>query len=73
MAEPQGLYRKFNVSRVDPEAQERHKDCAVFVLEPKHDYHARMALREYERSVRPFYPELANDIHHLLHAVEEED
>ena len=41
------LHEKFRVERVDPEAQERHKDCWVFVLDPEHDPVARVALAAY--------------------------
>jgi len=41
------LYEKFRVERTDPEAQERHKDCWMFVLDPEHDPVARIALAAY--------------------------
>ena len=45
------LHDKFRVERTDPEAQERHKDCWVFVLEPEHDPAARIALKAYADAV----------------------
>lgn len=61
-----GLHAKFRVERVDPEAQERHKNCRVFVLEPAHDPHARVALGAYIESVRVDHPLLAADLGNWL-------
>lgn len=63
-----GLHRKFKVERVDPEAQERHKDCATFVLEPKHDLAARNALITYAEACGNDYPELAADLRNWVAA-----
>jgi hypothetical protein len=57
-----GLYDKFRVERVDPAAQERHKDCKVFVLEPKHDPFARDALLAYAAACEDEHPQLAVDL-----------
>jgi len=59
----EGLRAKFRVERVDPEAQERHKGCWTFVLEPLHDPLARVALKAYEAAAREAgYLELAEDL-----------
>lgn len=64
----EGLHAKFRVERVDPESQERHKDCWVFVLEPRHDPLARVALKAYEDAAREAgYFELAADLHSLAY------
>lgn len=61
-----GLYAKFRVERLDPAAQERHRHCAVFVLEPEHDPYARPALAAYAEAVRATHPALAADLDHWL-------
>ncbi|MBW4947595.1 hypothetical protein KZW06_28965, partial [Klebsiella pneumoniae] len=45
----QGLYRKFDVRRIDGSDQPggKHHDSEYFVLDLKHDLHARAALRAY--------------------------
>lgn len=59
------LDQKFIVSRTDPEAQERHSDCAHFVLDVDHDPHAAEALMAYARSVAVDDPELAAAVFEL--------
>ena len=65
-AEQDGLRRKFKVERVDPEAQERHRHCATFVLEPRHDHHARVAVIAYADSVKHENPDLYHDLMRML-------
>lgn len=63
-----GLYPKFQVERVDPAAQERHKDCWVFVLEPAHDPIARVALKAYaDEAAKAGYLDLAADLRLKAH------
>lgn len=58
-----GLYKKFDVRRVDPESQARHEDCEYFVLDIWHDVLALPALEAYERAAREAgYVKLANDL-----------
>lgn len=61
-SKPKGLYRKFDVKRVDPEAQKRHPNCAYFVLDLYHDPHALPALAAYADSVENENPELAEQL-----------
>lgn len=61
----QGLYRKYRVERLnDPTG--KHADCAYFVLDIRHDQHARNALCAYANSCRVAFPELAADLHRML-------
>lgn len=62
MTKDVGLYRKFNVSRTDPESQERHQNCRYFVLDIDHDEHAIPALLTYAESVKDTEPKLAEDL-----------
>ena len=41
-----GLHMKYSVDRLNDEAG-KHDDCEYFVLDPKHDPHARIALAAY--------------------------
>lgn len=61
-----GIYAKFRAERTDPESQQRHKDCRVFVLEPLHDPHARPALAAYAAHCAEGVPELSSDINRWL-------
>lgn len=64
----EGLHAKFRVERTDPEAQERHKDCWVFVMEPRHDPLARVALKAYvEAAEEAGYLNLATDLRRKLY------
>jgi hypothetical protein len=71
-AEQDGLRQKFRVERVDPEAQERHKNCGTFVLEPKHDPYARAALLAYANACADELPGLAADLRHWVAAENQE-
>ncbi len=59
-----GLYRKYDVSRVDGKDApgERHDKCRLFVLDIDHDPFARKALEAYATACRHEYPELAMDL-----------
>lgn len=73
--EERGLYRKYRVVRLnDPSG--KHDDCPFFVLDIRHDQHARNALCAYANSCRVAFPELAANLHAMLAAeklVEVED
>ncbi|WP_321967622.1 hypothetical protein [Burkholderia cepacia] len=60
----QGLYRKFDVRRVDGSSEPggKHRDCEYFVLDMTHDQHARAALRAYADACAPTHPELSADL-----------
>ena len=60
-----GLYQKYRVERLnDPTG--KHADCPFFVLDIRHDLHARAALRAYIESCRAEFPLLAADLEGLL-------
>jgi hypothetical protein len=63
-----GLYRKFNVSRVDGSSEPggKHENCSYFVLDLYHDKFSIPALRAYAKACQVEYPELAKDIHEML-------
>lgn len=56
-----GVYRKYDVRRVD-DPKGKHDACWYFVLDPKHDRHARVALAAYAEAVRLDYPQLSDDL-----------
>ncbi|CAJ5554847.1 gp03 [Burkholderia pseudomallei] len=60
----QGLYRKFDVRRVDGSSEPggKHHDCEYFVLDMTHDQHARAALRAYADACESTHPELSADL-----------
>ncbi|ARL57151.1 hypothetical protein [Burkholderia pseudomallei] len=60
----QGLYRKFDVRRVDGSSEPggKHHDCEYFVLDMMHDQHARAALRAYADACASTHPELSADL-----------
>lgn len=60
----QGLYRKFDVRRVDGSSEPggKHHDCEYFVLDMTHDQHARVALRAYADACASTHPELSADL-----------
>jgi len=55
-----GLYPKFNVERVNGSA--RHQHCFYFVLDLRHDPHARAAAEAYVLSCENQYPVLAAEL-----------
>lgn len=63
-AEAQGLFRKFDVRRVDgsdaPGA--KHDGCRYFVLDVDHDPHSVPALVAYAAAVEATHPQLAKDL-----------
>ncbi|KVN27347.1 hypothetical protein WJ63_14365 [Burkholderia pyrrocinia] len=60
----QGLFRKFDVRRVDGSDQPggKHHDCEYFVLDMMHDQHARAALRAYADACAATHPDLSADL-----------
>lgn len=60
----QGLFHKFNVTRVDARdlPGEKHHGCSYFVLDLDHDPHAIPALAAYADSCASEYPVLATDL-----------
>lgn len=63
-AEQQGIFRKFDVSRVDGSDGPggKHEGCEYFVLDVDHDPHAAAALRAYAASCADTHPELAREL-----------
>lgn len=65
-----GLYGKYEVKvrRVDggTDPGGKHENCDYFVLDLDHDIHALPALHAYARACGGEYPDLAQDIQHLL-------
>jgi len=60
----QGLYRKFDVRRVDGSDQPggKHDDSEYFVLDLTHDVHARAAIQAYATSCATTHPHLSVDL-----------
>ena len=56
-----GLYGKYRVERLN-DTTGKHANCRYFVLDPRHDPHAHVALLAYAESARGAYPELAGDL-----------
>lgn len=63
-AEQQGIFRKFEVRRVDGSDAPRgkHYGCRYFVIDMDHDAHAPAALGSYGRSCADSHPELSADL-----------
>ncbi|RQO38646.1 hypothetical protein DBR37_01765 [Herminiimonas sp. KBW02] len=63
-AEAQGLFRKFDVSRVDGSDAPggKHYGCEYFVLDVDHDPHAPAALRAYGEACRDTHPQLSAEL-----------
>lgn len=63
-AEQQGLFRKFDVRRVDGSDQPggKHHGCRYFVLDVDHDPCARAALTAYAAACEATHPALAADL-----------
>lgn len=63
-AEQQGLFRKFEVNRVDGSDAlgGKHHGCEYFVLDVTHDVHAPAALRAYAESCKSTHPKLSVDL-----------
>jgi len=56
-----GLYRKYNVERLNDPAG-KHRDCHYYVLDLIHDKHAAPALEAYAASCEAEFPDLASDL-----------
>lgn len=63
-AEQQGLFRKFDVRRVDGSDQlgGKHHGCRYYVLDVDHDPYAAAALGAYADACKASHPELARDL-----------
>lgn len=63
-SEQQGLFRKFDVRRVDGSDQPggKHHDCEYFVLDMTHDQHAWTALHAYATACASTHPDLSADL-----------
>lgn len=63
-AEQQGLFRKFDVRRVDGSDQlgGKHHGCRYYVLDVDHDPYAAAALGAYAEACKASHPELARDL-----------
>lgn len=59
-----GLFRKFEVERIDGSSEPggKHEACDYFVLDLDHDPHAKAALAAYADSCAADYPVLAGDL-----------
>lgn len=68
-----GLEPRYHVRKInDPDG--KHDDCAFFVLDPKHDPIARVALQVYANTARKHgHVRLADDLEDLLQRTAEED
>jgi hypothetical protein len=62
-----GLYEKYTVKRTDGKSEpgEKHYLCSYFVLDLKHDKHARKALLAYAESCKKEYPALSQDLYKI--------
>jgi hypothetical protein len=56
-----GLEYRYDVKKVD-DPTGKHEECQYFVLDPKHDKHARAALCAYAASVAKENPVLAGEL-----------
>lgn len=61
-----GLYAKFEVRRVDAEAQARQAGCRMFVLDVDDDPHAAGSLLTYAQACEETQPDLAADVGRLV-------
>lgn len=63
-AEEQGLFRKFDVHRVDGSHVPggKHHGCEYFVLDISHDTHAPAALRAYAEACKDSHPKLSAEL-----------
>jgi hypothetical protein len=64
MPDPRGIYRKYDVRRVDGQDAEgcKHHGCRLFVLDLDHDPHAVLAIRAYAVACRKTQPQLADEL-----------
>lgn len=70
-AEMQGVFRKFDVRRVDGSDAPggKHYGCEYFVLDVDHDVHAPAALRAYAQACKDTHPLLSQELIAKLGAV----
>lgn len=63
-AEAQGLFRKFDVRRVDGSHAPggKHHGCEYFVLDIDHDTHAPAAMRAYAEACKDSHPQLSAEL-----------
>lgn len=63
-AEAQGLFRKFDVRRVDGSDAPggKHHGCEYFVLDLDHDIHAPAAIRAYAQACNETHPQLSAEL-----------
>ncbi len=63
-ADEQGLYKKFEVKRVDGSDAPggKHDGCRYFVLDLDHDPHAKAAMSAYAQSCVETEPKLSEDL-----------
>lgn len=63
-AQEQGMFRKFEVRRVDGSDLPggKHHGCRYYVLDLTHDQYAAAAMRAYAAACRATHPDLAADI-----------
>lgn len=63
-AEEQGLFRKFDVRRVDGSDAPggKHHGCEYFVLDLDHDIHAPAAIRAYAQACNETHPQLSAEL-----------
>lgn len=67
-AQPVGLEDRYDVQRRD-DARGKHSSCRYFVLDPRHDQFARVALWHYAVACEPTQPALARDLMGWLNRV----
>ena len=67
-AEAQGIFRKFEIRRVDGSDAPggKHHGCRYFVLDMDHDPYAVAALAAYARACRDSHPALSGDLERWL-------
>jgi hypothetical protein len=67
-AQPVGLEDRYDVQRRG-DARGKHSNCRYFVLDPRHDQFARVALWHYAEACETTQPELARDLTSWLNRV----
>lgn len=61
MSDNTGIEARYLVKKIEDPAG-KHDDCFFFVLDPKHDKHAQMAMVAYALSVQGENPVLAQEL-----------
>lgn len=59
-----GIYQKYEVRRIH-DAKGKHDSCPFFVLDPRHDPYARVALVAYADECSGEYPQLALELRQM--------